>query len=138
MTDRIQKASSDAHGRFRRASQDGCPDQAKVGSLLHAGAEKACSEKQGFNWTAIETCWRGDEGVKLMQADADHDDSVDEFYGMQGLPVVHVGGAHVSVSKFWDCNARSKEYQARLIGAICNATTASPKPQACSEGEGVG
>jgi hypothetical protein len=115
-----------------KSDSDGCPDQAKVGSLEHLDAEKACAAQQGFDWTTIETCWHGDQSRKLAQADAAHDNDVKEFYGMQGLPVVHVGGQHLSVSKFWDCNSRSAEYQARLIGAICNATTASPKPPACA------
>ena len=49
---------------------------------------KLCSyhkpSSPGFNWTTVEACWNGDEGVALMQADADHDNSVDEVYGMQG------------------------------------------------------
>lgn len=116
-----------------RSDAAGCPDQNKVGSKKHAAAEEACAAKQGFNWTTVEACWNGDEGVALMQADADHDNSVDEVYGMQGLPVVHVGGSRVSVSKFWDCNSSSKGYQAQLISAICNATTAAPKPAACAQ-----
>ena len=47
--------------------------------------------------------------------------------------VRYMGGQHVSMSKFWGCSARSKEYQARLVGAICNATTASPKPPVCAQ-----
>ena len=116
-----------------RSDAAGCPDQNKVGTAGHAAAEKACAAKQGFDWAAIETCWNGDAGVKLMQGDADHDNSVDEVYGMQGLPVVHVGGARVTVSKFWDCNSNSADYQKALISAICNATTASPKPSACAQ-----
>lgn len=104
-----------------------------MGSPGHVAAEQACAEKQNFDWGTIKTCWDGKEGVQLMQADADHDNAVGEFYGMQGLPVVHVGGTRVSVSKFWDCNSNSTDYQARLISAICNATTLSPKPPVCTK-----
>eukprot|EP01048_Picozoa_sp_COSAG05_P005563 COSAG05_NODE_333_length_11249_cov_629.633094_5_plen_154_part_00 len=81
-----------------KSDPGGCSDKAKVGTIGHIGAEKVCAAKQNFNWTLIETCSRGDEGVELMRADANHDNSVSEVYGMQGLPVVHVGGEHVSVS----------------------------------------
>ena len=114
------------------ADADGCKNEDKVGGPGNAAAEKACAEKQGFDWAAIEACEAGKEGVQLMQADADHDNAVGEVYGMQGLPVVHVGGSRVSVSKFWDCNSNSTDYQAKLIAAICNAT-APPKPPVCAK-----
>eukprot|EP01062_Namystynia_karyoxenos_P060964 TRINITY_DN527_c0_g1_i2.p2 TRINITY_DN527_c0_g1~~TRINITY_DN527_c0_g1_i2.p2 ORF type:complete len:248 (+),score=93.96 TRINITY_DN527_c0_g1_i2:110-853(+) len=115
-----------------RKEATGCSEQFKMGQAANLALEQQCAQQLGMDWAAIDKCWTGAQGVALMQQDADFDDAVQETYGMQGLPVVYVGKDNVMTSKFWDCASHSDKYQAHLIGAICNATTASPKPAVCA------
>ena len=107
----------------------GCKYQFDIGSAKNLAREQACAQNLTMNWAVINGCWKGKEGVQLMQADADKSDSIKERYGMVGLPVVWVEGK--LFSHFFDCDIDKKAYQQSLAKAICASSDADPLPQAC-------
>jgi hypothetical protein len=102
----------------------GCKNQMNVGQPESLQREQTCAKNLTMDWTVINECWNGEEGVKLMQQDADKCDGMVERYGLQGLPVVWVDG--VLFSHFFDCSGnQDHQYQQLLIQAICDAARKS-------------
>lgn len=109
----------------------GCKTQFDVGTAKNLAVEQHCAAKLNMSWAEINTCWTGAEGVKLMEASASRSDTgpYKAVYGYEGLPVVWINGTRFS--SFEQCEASSKDYQAKFIKAVCVASTARPLPNAC-------
>lgn len=114
----------------------GCKYQFDIGQPKNLAREQICAQNLTVNWTTITTCWRGAEGVQLMQGDADKSDSVEPRYGLAGLPVVWINGQ--LFSHFFDCRFAGRErYQHALLEAICAASGAAVLPEACKSKSAV-
>jgi len=120
-----------AQGPCDRPDLQGCQYQFDVGTSTNVVREKECAANLTMDYDTINACWTGDEGVALMQKDADLSDAIDEAYGKKGLPVVWVDGKLMST--FWDCKISDGQYQETLLKTICNDSTATPLPDACSQ-----
>jgi len=108
----------------------GCKSQDSVGSAKNLALEQECAQNHTMSWEVISDCWKGPEGVALMQKDADKGDAVGSRYGLKGLPVVWINGT--ILSHFWDCDVSKKAYQDSLIKAVCAASLVKPLPQFAS------
>lgn len=108
-----------------RPAISGCTYQFDIGSAKNLEREQACAQNLSMSWSTINECWQGEEGVQLMQGDADKSNSIELRYGISGLPVVWIDGQ--LFSHFMKCPTDT----AALIQAICAASDATPLPDAC-------
>jgi len=113
-----------------RPDAAGCKSQFIVGKDENLELEKQCAEEQNLDYDALTTCWQGEEGVSLMQSDADKCDHLGIDYGMHGLPTVWVN--NVLFSTFFDCDGSTDKYIQSLTQAICDANTIEPAPSVCA------
>jgi len=109
-----------------RPAISGCTYQFDIGTDKNLEREQACAQNLSMSWSTINECWQGEEGVQLMQGEADKSDSIELKYGISGLPVVWIDGQVFST--FMKCPTDS----AALIQAICAASDATPLPDACN------
>jgi hypothetical protein len=107
----------------------GCKTEFIVGSEKNLALEQECAKNHTMSYEVISNCWKGSEGVALMQQDADRGDAKVDLYGKEGLPVVWINGT--LLSHFFDCDISKKSYQDSLIKAVCDASLVTPVPEVC-------
>ena len=109
----------------------GCKHQSEVGTAKNLKVEQECAANLTMSWQALDTCWTGAQGVKLMEESAARSDAgpYKAVYGYEGLPVVWINGTRFS--KFEQCDASKASYQQDFIAAVCAASAVRPLPAAC-------
>jgi len=58
----------------------------------HLAVSQQCSESYGLNWSEIETCWKGDEGMELMYKTGEVTHNLDPK--LNWVPWVVLNGVH--------------------------------------------